>query len=532
MLLSRLTFFSWRDPMLLDVQDTLTIFHPTDEIRLLILDHWSSLLFCTRTFTIRIKTWTCETVTVSALLWVVPILLIWNLHDLLSCTVWSILFPAVGYALLPAVGCALLLSWVPGSFPWLFFRLSPSMPALPVRDIGAAVPAGTAHIVVRPCFQGLPDQTSLSSSLRSCTVALLCHRGLLVHDSNLLLAVVCRTSATSDSISTVVTAFAWPCASWSAGTSRPIPHCLIDWPVSRNKWSFLYLCSSVDPGAAARGHQTHNAHVLLPASTVVVRPLWRRVFLFLHVGSCSHFILNSLKIFTIVLSFRRRESLFTRRWVTHCSWCDVLLPHLWCTPATSSWLTRDNSLLHRSFIGVFQLFPVSAVLSRRSLFVSIQTRNSVGALFSCSLHHWACSEPDCGASSPVAERYVLHWPPTCADLHRWSDATENHGFWQLLMAPLPCRQAPFLRYHHLFRSSTLLILLLVFWTGWAFTTAVSLMIRQSLCLETSRLHLTTRCRSRSTLALLQRWTCILLFLSPSGQTWQKKCPTPDWLTKV
>ena len=61
-------------------------------------------------------------------------------------------FPAVGYALLPAVGCALLLSWVLGSpFPGCFFRLSPSMPALPVRDIGAAVPAGTAH-VVRPCF--------------------------------------------------------------------------------------------------------------------------------------------------------------------------------------------------------------------------------------------------------------------------------------------------------------------------------------------------------------------------------------------
>ena len=28
-----------------------------------------------------------------------------------------------------------------------------------------------------------------------------------------------------------------------------------------------------NPGAAARGHQTHNAHVLSPASTVVVRPL-------------------------------------------------------------------------------------------------------------------------------------------------------------------------------------------------------------------------------------------------------------------
>ena len=30
--------------MLLDVQDTLTIFHQTDRIRLLILDHWSSFV--------------------------------------------------------------------------------------------------------------------------------------------------------------------------------------------------------------------------------------------------------------------------------------------------------------------------------------------------------------------------------------------------------------------------------------------------------------------------------------------------------
>ena len=42
--------------MLLDVQDTLTIFHSTGEIRLLLLDHLSLLLFRTGTFTIRIKT--------------------------------------------------------------------------------------------------------------------------------------------------------------------------------------------------------------------------------------------------------------------------------------------------------------------------------------------------------------------------------------------------------------------------------------------------------------------------------------------
>ena len=87
----------------------------------------------------------------------------WNLHDLLNCTVFDHQYfwffsLRLGMLFSPAVGCALLLSWVLGSLPWLFFRLSPSMPALPVRDIGAAVPAGTAHVVVRPCFQGLPDQ--------------------------------------------------------------------------------------------------------------------------------------------------------------------------------------------------------------------------------------------------------------------------------------------------------------------------------------------------------------------------------------
>ena len=34
--------------------------------------------------------------------------------------------------------------------------------------------------------------------------------------------VVCRTSATSDSTSAVVTAFTWPCASWSADGSRDL----------------------------------------------------------------------------------------------------------------------------------------------------------------------------------------------------------------------------------------------------------------------------------------------------------------------
>ena len=68
-----------------------------------------------------------------------------------------------------------------------------------------------------------------------------------------------------------------------------------------------------------------------------------------------------------------------------------------CIPARWLWLTRDNSLLHSSFIDEFQLLPVPAVLSRRSLFVSIQTRISVGTLCTCSLVPCACSEPDCEA---------------------------------------------------------------------------------------------------------------------------------------
>ena len=68
--------------------------------------------------------------------------------------------------------------------------------------------------------------------------------------------------------------------------------------------------------------------------------------------------------------------------------------------------------------------------------------------------------------------------------------------------------------HHLFRSNTLWIHFSCSPTGWAFKTAVLLMVRQSLCVETSRLHLTTRCQSRSAFALLRRSTCILLFSSP------------------
>ena len=116
-------------------------------------------------------------------------------------------FPAVGYALLPELAVLFYFSWVLGSLSWLFFRLSPSMPALPVRDIGAAVPAGTAHVVVRPCFQGLPDQRLSRRPCDRAPWSCSAIEGRVADQANLLSAVVCCTSATSDSTSAVVTAF-------------------------------------------------------------------------------------------------------------------------------------------------------------------------------------------------------------------------------------------------------------------------------------------------------------------------------------
>ena len=136
----------------------------------------------------------------------------WNLHDLLNCTVFCspvapFLSLLLGVLFSPAVGCALLLFLGSGV---------PSLAVFSFESIHACTACARHR---RRCPRGhrsrgealfprASRQTSLTSSLRSCTEVLLCHRGLLVHDSNLLLAVVCRTSATSDSTSAVVTAFA------------------------------------------------------------------------------------------------------------------------------------------------------------------------------------------------------------------------------------------------------------------------------------------------------------------------------------
>ena len=143
----------------------MTIFHPIDEIRLLFLDNWSSLLF--RTGNVHhsnqdLNLWDrhCLCTDLRCSHSSSGIFTIFSIALCLITSSFSSFSPADGYALMPAVGFFLYFSWVLGSLPWLFFffRLSPSMPALSVRDIGAAVPAGTSHAVVRLCFQGPPDQ--------------------------------------------------------------------------------------------------------------------------------------------------------------------------------------------------------------------------------------------------------------------------------------------------------------------------------------------------------------------------------------
>ena len=131
---------------------------------------------------------------------------------------------------------------------------------------------------------------------------------------------------------------------------------------------------------------------------------------------------------------------------------------MWCTSITSSWLTRDNSLLHKSLNDVFQLFPVSTVLSRRSFFVSIQTRISVGTLFFRSLDHWTCSEPDCAAVWTRGE-YSADCSLNCrrriCSLVVWSFVRSRQYTHSFDVHALPCQHILlFLKQlHHLLRKS-------------------------------------------------------------------------------
>ena len=167
MILSRLTFSSWRDPLLLDVQNLPSnqwdSSAPSGSFVFVVVSHRN-----VHHSNQDLNLWDCHCLCIALSVWehFIPPHLESPRSSQLYCVcspVALVLFPAVGYALLPAVGCALTFfgSGVPSLA--VFFRLSPSMPALPVRDIGAAVPAGTAH-VVRPCFQGLPGHWVCTSS--------------------------------------------------------------------------------------------------------------------------------------------------------------------------------------------------------------------------------------------------------------------------------------------------------------------------------------------------------------------------------
>ena len=121
---------------------------------------------------------------------------------------------------------------------------------------------------VCPCFQGPSRPTSRTSSLRSCTVALLCRQGPwlaqpipsgVLRIARLRLCWLLLPSLR----------FLWLGASWSEGTPRSVPP-LSDRPVKEIVEPFLPGPGT--PSHHSRGHQTRNALVLPPAGTVVVRP--------------------------------------------------------------------------------------------------------------------------------------------------------------------------------------------------------------------------------------------------------------------
>ena len=177
--------------MLLDVQDTLTIFHPTDEIRLHRNDYHSNQ---------DLNLWDCHCLS-TALRCSHSSSEISTIFSIALCLITSDSgsYPLLGMLFSPAVGCVLLLflgSGVPSLAVFSFESIHACTTSARHRR---RCPRGHRSRSCEALFPRASRPTSLTSSLRSCTVVLLCHRGLLVHDSNLLLAVVCRTSATSDS---------------------------------------------------------------------------------------------------------------------------------------------------------------------------------------------------------------------------------------------------------------------------------------------------------------------------------------------
>ena len=312
---------------------------------------------------------------------------------------------------------------------------------------------------------------------------------------------------------------AWLCSrhltcAWWAGTSRQIPH-WIDWPVSRNWWSLLYLFFG-RPWRCKRAPDTQRPRVA-PASTVVVRP---------HVGCMPQFILNSLSTFhhrfvvpalwilvhtkvideTIMLRYTPSTNVmysdhiklvdtwqpFAPQIVERCvsavscfncsvleiilcqysntylCW-DFVLSITWSLNVQRTWLC--NCLDSGRILGWLFLDLSSKDLQFGRLVVC--SISSLHALFWCqcvtlSTH---LAVPETTPSSPLLEHHVLHWPPQCADLHRLSDRITVSGtaagffLWrqaQVLIFPhiTKCRRPLadlILGYHHLFRPSTLWI---------------------------------------------------------------------------
>ena len=174
----------------------------------------------------------------------------------------------------------------------------------------------------------------------------------MADQANLLSAVTCRTSATSDSCSRRCILLARRLVvSGHLSTNSAL---LIDQSAEPVE-SFPALFMA-DPGTAARGHQARNVLVSYTASTLVVC-----LVILVAVGSCRRLISNS--------SSNSRKLDLT-----------VVVP---CDRFQH---TRDNSLLHTLLFDVLWLFPSSSqdecsVLTRRALLsLSAQTRISVGNL--------------------------------------------------------------------------------------------------------------------------------------------------------
>ena len=183
--------------------------------------------------------------------------------------------PAVGYALLTSCRSALsrsgcsFRSWVLGSLPWLFFLLSPSMPALSCakhrrrcprghRSRGEALfPRASRPLILYTFWPWTAVEVSWLARpffSRLMFVARLQLRTLDFYSRHCISDLVPRgRRALLDQFRTF----------WLTGP--------------RNQWSLLCLCSWQTPAPLRAGTRLATSSCRTPASTLVVRPLWIRV---------------------------------------------------------------------------------------------------------------------------------------------------------------------------------------------------------------------------------------------------------------